>query len=96
MGAETANLVEFSSIQVRDACRHQGCDISECELKSTATTQVEQQSANNIYCLCEEVVKSGNELANGVPGTKVAHGQLRLIELGSTDSKRCVHSRRRW
>ena len=45
ISAERANLAELDSIQVRDAFRHQGCDISENELKSTAAMQVELGAA---------------------------------------------------
>ena len=41
-----------------------------------------QQSANNSFFLCEEIVKSGNEWANEIPETKFVHGPMRRIELG--------------
>ena len=41
MSAEKANLVELASIQVREAFRHQSCDISENGLTSIAAMQVE-------------------------------------------------------
>ena len=55
------------------------------------------QRANNRFFVYEEFrVKIGNEWANEIRGTKVVHGPLRRIELGSIDSKRFVHKRIRW
>ena len=41
VSAEEANLLELASIQVRDAIRHQGCDISENESESMAAMQID-------------------------------------------------------
>ena len=46
--------------------------------------------------LYDEFAKCGNEWGSEIPGTRVAHGPLLRIELGSIDCKRFVHKRIRW
>ena len=62
MSAEKANLLELASIQVRDAFRHQGCDVSENELKSIAAVQVELGAAH-----------VGDTLRHPAPTTRLFH-----------------------